>query len=342
MATPTDPNSDDGSQTWQSGQQRLARLRLIAVIGWTLWYWVWASPTLVAAGWLKTAVYLGVGTSIWAAFAVQIDYVLPRRLGILRRPFMPWLGQRLKAVAFEAVFLAAAAGPLPWAMRQWPHHWWLPITIWLAGLWLAWTWALPSLVLPRLMRTEALPDDSLKESVRTLVQAFGLAVEVRVWHVSDGSASMQAATVGLGSTRRILVTDTLLAGCEPDEVIGIIAHELAHLASHDLLRRGMATIVAMGLVLATAALLETGTLLDLSGLVVAVTVSVGWYFRYLRQLEFAADGRAVAATGNGWAYGNALRKVANANRESHAPGPDSFCQMHPALPVRLRRLGLEE
>ena len=45
-----------------------------------------------------------------------------------------------------------------------------------------------------------------------------------------------AAVMGFGRTRRVLVTDTLLRGFSPDEVETVLAHELAHQKYRDPIR----------------------------------------------------------------------------------------------------------
>lgn len=349
MITPPEPEAPQppaaglspSNAAWLPMRQRLSRQRLLIVVLWTLWFWIWGPPTPLPVGWIRTAAYLAVLALIWSVFAVRMDYGLAVRQGIIHEPFGPWLANRLKALGFEAAFLAVAVGPLPWAMGRWPQQWWLPMTLWLTAAWLIWTWMLPALVLPRLMRTTPLPENALKDRVHQLIRHFAVPAEVVVWHVGARSTGMQAAIAGLGRNRRILVTDTLLNACQPDEVLGILAHELAHLESHDLLRRGLALVIGMGGVLATAALLVTGTVLDSLGLVVAVVLASGGYFRYIRQLEYRADARAVKATGNVWAYGQAMQKIAGANQDGVLPAADNLWQTHPGLSQRLQKLGLD-
>ena len=48
------------------------------------------------------------------------------------------------------------------------------------------------------------------------------------WRLGDRTTKANAALVGVGRTRRILVSDTLLAGHSDEEIETIFAHELAH------------------------------------------------------------------------------------------------------------------
>jgi heat shock protein HtpX len=151
-----------------------------------------------------------------------------------------------------------------------------------------------------------------------------------------------------GAGAGVIVLDTaLLHLLTADEVEAILAHELAHLESHDALVQSMAysavqTVVSLvsvlllpvalalsGVARATA-LLTGGTLgssasgnpaVWLHRLVGSAVVWVLLAFTVLvrihsRRREFAADDRAAAVTGNPLALARALRKI-----ERHAEGP---------------------
>ena len=54
------------------------------------------------------------------------------------------------------------------------------------------------------------------------------------WTLSDRTKKANAALTGMGNTRRILLSDTLLAEYSDDEIEVILAHELAHHVHKDI------------------------------------------------------------------------------------------------------------
>ncbi len=54
------------------------------------------------------------------------------------------------------------------------------------------------------------------------------------WRLSDRTKKANAALAGIGRTRRILLSDTLLAEHSDDEIEVILAHELAHHVYRDI------------------------------------------------------------------------------------------------------------
>ena len=54
------------------------------------------------------------------------------------------------------------------------------------------------------------------------------------WRLSDRTRKANAALAGIGRTRRILLSDTLLADHSDDEIEVILAHELSHHVHRDI------------------------------------------------------------------------------------------------------------
>jgi len=64
------------------------------------------------------------------------------------------------------------------------------------------------------------------------------------WKLSEKSKKANAALTGLGSTRRIILSDTLLENYTDDEIEAILAHELGHHVHRHILK-GILTQVAI-------------------------------------------------------------------------------------------------
>jgi Zn-dependent protease with chaperone function len=76
------------------------------------------------------------------------------------------------------------------------------------------------------------------------------------WRLSDKTKKANAALAGIGQTRRIIISDTLLAEHSDDEIEVILAHELAHHVHRDIWK-GIAletVLIALGFYLADAVL----------------------------------------------------------------------------------------
>jgi Zn-dependent protease with chaperone function len=185
-----------------------------------------------AAGRIGTGMLLGMlGFAIlWLAqlpFGVA-DLWWQRRHDVSELGYGEWLVLTWWALGGEFLFVCLAllivmglAGPL----RNW---WWIPGGAVFVGL-----AALFTLVLPYMIPAQRDAPPSLVAEADALAEEQGLPpIPVRVQEVD--SEAPNAAAVGLGPTRRVIVWNTLVEGFEEGEVRVVLAHELGHHSSNHL------------------------------------------------------------------------------------------------------------
>lgn len=151
---------------------------------------------------------------------------------------------------------------------------------------------------PRLLgwlwETKPLPDGPLRQRLLTMAQDNHLRIrEIHVWHTDQRIAN--AAVAGIfPSTRRVFLTDVLLAHFTDDEIEAAFAHELGHVCHHHSLFRMALLLVPLSLAMLGSALAPLATWTvehDLSipsviGVSAYLIVALGWYSR---RLEHEAD-----------------------------------------------------
>src|SRR5207302_1953546 len=95
------------------------------------------------------------------------------------------------------------------------------------------------------------------ERIRALVNRAGAPVrDVCSLDFSRRTAEANAAVIGLGRSRRVVIADTLLAEFTPGEVDAVVAHELGHHVHRDVQRLLLGNAVLMWLGLFVAARLS--------------------------------------------------------------------------------------
>ena len=260
---------------------------------------------------------------------------LSRRAGISRQDVRGWLRDRAKGGALALVFGSAALAVVVWLARAQPTWWWAILAALAIAFELALTVVAPVLLLPLFLRSRPLAEGVLRDDLLALAARAGVAVSaVRVLEAGAKTASANAAVVGLGPTRRILLTDTLLgdeaAAGEATiaEARAVLAHELGHHRSLDLWRFALAGAVATLASLGAAAWLVDRlpdalahggprTLAGVPALVlcVALTSLPGSLLlaAYSRRRERAADAFGIGVTGDGDAFARALERLCDTN-----------------------------
>ena len=141
----------------------------------------------------------------------------------------------LAARSGEVVRRRPAARPA--ARRSWctgfirrsPDRWWLSAGVVFALLIVGLTNLAPVLLLPLFYSVKPLDRDALRARLLALAERAGARVlGAYEWGLGEKTKKANAALAGLGGTRRILVSDTMLAEYSDDEIEVVLAHEIAH------------------------------------------------------------------------------------------------------------------
>jgi STE24 endopeptidase len=281
-------------------------------------------------------------------------YALPRRYGLLNQSQASWLGDQLKAAAI-ATPLALGGLLVMYALLRATPLWWLWATAVFVGVYVVLAIVLPVWILPLFYRLTPLGETPLRERLLGLAGRAGVpAVGVWVADQSRKSRTVNAALVGLGRTRRIVLFDTLVRAFTPDEIESVVAHEMGHHVHGDM-RRGL--VVQAALTLATfwtahhllalgpplwgyAAVTDPAALpwlvLVLSTLAV-VAAPLG--HAVSRRLERQADDFALDTTGAPAAFIAAMERLGDLNLAQRAPSrlKEVLLYSHPSLARRIAR-----
>jgi STE24 endopeptidase len=308
--------------------------------------------------WVQLALALLVLGGIYQVGSLPLAWVsgfwLPRRFGLLHQPLPRWLWDVAKATLIGAGLGLLAAEVLYGLLRATPW-WWLWGAAAMFALQVLIALVAPVWLVPLFYRLTPLGDGELRQRLLKLAAAARVPV-VGVWVADQSrkSRTANAAVVGLGGTRRILLSDTLLAEFTPDEVEVVLAHELAHHVHRDMWRGllvhavlGLATLWAADRTLrAGIAVLGLSTPADLGGLpllglillgigVVSLPMGNGWS----RRVEREADDFALRMVGRPAAFIDAMERLAALNLAERDPHPvkEFFLYSHPSIARRVAR-----
>jgi Zn-dependent protease with chaperone function len=157
--------------------------------------------------------------------------------GLSTQSLGSYLGDWGKASVIGAL-LAGAVGTLAlWLMRRFGSRWWIPGT---AGVVLGAafvTWVAPVVIAPLFNKFKELPPGQARTDVLELAQK----ADVDVGHVYEVDASRRTNAInayvnGIGSSRRVVLYDTLLRDLNRSERNSVVAHELGHVHDNDIAR----------------------------------------------------------------------------------------------------------
>jgi STE24 endopeptidase len=322
----------------------------------TLWY-------ALAATWLpfvvRTVLFLGL---FYLAFAVVLlpvawygGLVLPRAFGLSRQTVRAWLVDWAKGVALGVALGIVVAGVFLAAVDHAGDRWWLAFGAFMTLGTVALVFVAPYVLVPLFFKMRPLADAETADRVRRLVGRAGAEVrEVCSLDFSRRTAEANAAVIGLGRSRRVVLADTLLADFSADEVDAVVAHEIGHHVHRDVFWLLAVNLGVMWVGLALAARLAEPALPLLSlpslGYVPGYPMLVGVVELFMllvaplanwwsRRLETAADRFALGLTANPAAFAAAMRRLGCQNLVELRPPrwAELLLGTHPALGRRIAR-----
>lgn len=160
---------------------------------------------------------------------VYSSFILEHRFGLSRLTIGAWLLRELKQLAVGSVIGAVLVEGFYAILRFAPTSWPLWATVGWVGFSIVLARIFPTLLLPIFYKTVPLEDAQLAARLRGLCERVGLPVlGIFRFHLGAETRKANAALAGIGRTRRVLVSDTLLDEFTPEEIEGVLAHELAH------------------------------------------------------------------------------------------------------------------
>lgn len=173
-------------------------------------------------------------------------------VGLSTQSLAGYLSDWAKATAIGAV-LAAGIGTLALALiRRFGRRWWIPGSVAVVIGAAVITWLAPVVIAPLFNKFKELPPGQARTDVLDLARKAG----VDVGHVYEVDASRRTTAInayvnGIGSSKRVVLYDTLLKDLDRGERNAVIAHELGHVHGNDI-RRGLifvAVVTPLSLIL---------------------------------------------------------------------------------------------
>lgn len=288
--------------------------------------------------------------------AALLSFELGRDYGLITQGIGGWAGDRLLSLAF-AVPLSAGAAVLAFAAwRRFRRRFWLAASAVAIAYAVVWLWLWPIAVSPFFNDFEPLPPGPVRSEVLDLAESSGVDIgEVYSVDASRRSVALNAYVHGIGSSRRVVIYDNVLAEVPSRSLSALIAHELAHVESRDVYR-GLAFAIlvvplgALAMQLGAAAIARRNSdRPDGPGIVLALALGLAVMSlllsfpgnRLSREIEIRADYSALQVTDDPAALIALQRQIAASNLSDPDP-PGAWHWLFGSHPTTLDRIGLAE
>jgi STE24 endopeptidase len=278
-------------------------------------------------------------------------YVVEHQFGLSNQSVARWVRNWLLSNVLTIVLGIVLNVGLFWIIWHTGNYWWLIA----AGAFFVVSVVLgqlaPVLIVPLFYKVEPIDNAELDARMKELAKGTGLTIQgVYRLGLSADTQKANAMLAGLGSTRRVLMGDTLLEKFTPDEIDVIFAHELGH---H--VHKHIPKMIATGVVVSLAGFyLIDRVLVWWAGIPNAAAAPVASLplvmftltaFSLLlsplqnaisRFYERQSDRYALSRTSNPSAYRSAFWKLARLNKADTEPHRLEVIMLHSHPPISER------
>ncbi|MBN1913097.1 MAG: M48 family metallopeptidase [Candidatus Omnitrophica bacterium] len=282
------------------------------------------------------------------------SHVLEHRFALSNQKIGSWFFDQLKSGAISYLIVVILAGSFYYILSKYPYSWWFWVSLFWIFFSLFLTKIVPVAVIPLFFKYRRLGDIALKERILSLADRLEVKIlDVYEIDFSKKTLKANAAFVGMGNTRRVLLADTLKNKYTQDEIEVILAHEFAHCRMKHLLKlvffNSTSTVALFYLIFLSSGYslgaFGFSSLEDLAALPVIliyfiifglITQPLSNYIS--RRFEKSADILAVKTTGLKNAFISAMEKLSDQNLADRKPHPiiKFFFFDHPPIDERIK------
>ncbi len=289
--------------------------------------------------------------------AFYTGYVRQHAYGLSNQTFLKWLRDALLEGAIGLAFGGLLVWLPYWLIRRSPRRWWLYTAILSLPVMFFVMLVEPIWVAPLFNRFGPMNDKRLEAQILALADEAGIEGG-RVFEVNKSidTNAVNAYVTGLGSSKRIVLWDTLLAKLDARQVRVVMAHEMGHYVLDHVLQGLLVEccgiLVGLYLVYRAATLLLRrysdrfgfDQLSDVASLPLvlllvqaAALVMMPLGLAFSRHIEHEADRFALELTRDNRAAATAFVRLQAENLSNSSPGPlyRLFRASHPSLAERI-------
>ncbi|NQT33379.1 MAG: M48 family metallopeptidase [Candidatus Omnitrophica bacterium] len=239
-------------------------------------------------------------------------------------------------------------------LRNFPDAWWVISAAGWVFFTIVLTRLMPVLLIPLFFKYKTIDDGVLKDSIMDLAKNAGVdLVDVCQIDYSRKTKKANAALVGLGKTRKVIFTDTLIDDFSLREVVSVAAHEFGHFRKKHIwqLLTFSAIVTLLGFFILSRTAEAITSVMGASGLtdlyilpflvlllsIFGIILMPAQNF-FSRVLERQADGFTLKLTGDADAFVSVMKKLAEMNLADTDPSwlKKVFLYNHPPISERIR------
>ena len=182
-------------------------------------------------------IFFAILETLSLPFSFVSGFLVEHRYGQSNRTFGGWCWDEIKGVAVSIILGGISVEVLYLIIKKSSSAWWIIASLVFTFFSVILARLAPVLLMPLFYKFTPIEDEGLKDRLLELARRGGAEVNgIFSMNLSKTTKAANAALMGLGKTRRIVISDTMLSSYTPQEIETVIAHELGHQKGRHLLK----------------------------------------------------------------------------------------------------------
>ena len=162
-------------------------------------------------------------------------YQLRKEYNLTAQSNKEWLQDRVKSFFLTLILTFLFSLLFLILTDSFFNNWWLIISLILSGFVVLLNYLLPVVFLPMFYSLQSYPEGELKDRLMSTFNKLDLEIEdIYEINLSSKMTSANAAVIGMGNTRKILLSDNLADRFSADEIEAVLCHEIGHHVNNDI------------------------------------------------------------------------------------------------------------
>ncbi|HOU35862.1 MAG TPA: M48 family metallopeptidase [Candidatus Omnitrophota bacterium] len=283
------------------------------------------------------------------------NFLLEHQFGLSNQSVRSFFFDQVKAGLLAFSLSAAGLLLFYFLYTAYPLEWWIYLTVCWIALNTVMAYLVPLVVVPMFFKYTRFPEGPLRQRISGLAQAMGIRL-LEIYHIdfSRRTVKANAGLMGLGNSKRVVLSDTVQKSFTDEEIAAIVAHEFAHSRNRHMPKLMLASSVFAALLFYAAFRVSPAALswvrvrswtdpaaipVILCSVFLAEAIVQPLINALSRRFESEADTAAIQATGSADSFITAMEKLAARNLSD--PKPPALLvwlfYSHPPVSERIAR-----
>jgi STE24 endopeptidase len=281
------------------------------------------------------------------------SYIIERRYNLSNQGLLRWTAERGKSLIVSLVLGIPVALVFYHFLVLTGNDWWLYFSGFVFFFAVLLARISPIIIYPIFYKFTPLQNGEVKDGIEKLLKDAGMTVRgLFTFNMSKNTKKANAGFTGIGKSRRIILSDTLIENFTPDEIRVIFAHELGHYKYRHIAKNILMSGIMIFFAFYICGSLYEWTRLNYGYISPTEIAAIPMLFFYLsvfsiiimpltnmisRKYEREADRFAIETTGDSASFISSMEKLAELNLSDREPDPviEFLFYSHPSIKKRI-------